>query len=86
MKSKVASWYSGIRITSPIAQGLGLFIVVLLLAVSFVPIVRLDAEQAADRKWGSEGVRIAAMAKEPESKIPCGTKTTCAVPAGEHLI
>jgi hypothetical protein len=71
-KMKFAAFYGGARATPPIAKGLGLFGILLVVAFLCVPFVRSDAERAADRKWTSEGVRIEAIAKEPESKEKSG--------------
>lgn len=68
MKENLANFCKRARCASPIAQGLGLFVILLILVVVFVPIIGSAAAQAANRKWLSEGVRIEAVVKEPDPK------------------
>jgi len=67
-KEKLANVCNRTRSASPVTQGLGLLVILLILVVVFVPIIGSAAAQAANRKWVSEGVLIEAVVKEPDAK------------------
>jgi hypothetical protein len=86
IRVKLDAFYNTACAAPPIAKGLELFGVLVVLAFLSVPFVQSDAERAADRKWISEGVRIEAMVKEPESKEKSGWYDNYKLCAGRRAL
>jgi hypothetical protein len=62
------AWLTRGFFSSSTAQVLVMFAILAALAVISTPMIHWAAAEVANRKWASEGIRMEAISKKPESK------------------